>query len=258
MKRFIFLFMLLAGIHFSCRSQDSIPEKKYEGIPYRYFIGNTSFDLPPGHGYYANTWLLGNEERIGLDEHLSVGGGIIAGFVIIGIITPVWVNVKFHQRVTDRFYVSAGGSYTGIFAIGWVEDFTFSYGHFAMASAGFTWGDYDNNFSLNVYKAFPISLFEDEDEEGTAVNGNAWVFNPALKFKISPKTHLVLENFVLTENILSLKEFQPVWLTGIYGIQTAFKKSVWEFGIMGYYQTPFENYSGHFLVLPYLGLKKLI
>jgi hypothetical protein len=67
----------------------------------RYFFAPSAFMLRKGEGYYQNAYILSNSVNYGINDHVTIGGGII--LPIFFYITP-----KIGYSVNDYVHFSAG------------------------------------------------------------------------------------------------------------------------------------------------------
>ncbi|WKN43402.1 hypothetical protein [Tunicatimonas pelagia] len=75
----------------------------------RYFITPSGYNLARGEGYYQNTWVLFNQARVGLTDHVSVGLGLIPLFLFAGAPTPIWITPKVSIPISpDRVNLGIG------------------------------------------------------------------------------------------------------------------------------------------------------
>ncbi|MEM8967653.1 MAG: hypothetical protein AAGE93_14635 [Bacteroidota bacterium] len=76
----------------------------------RYFIAPSGYNLARGEGYYQNTWVLFNQARVGLTDHISVGFGLVPLFLFAGAPTPIWIAPKVSIPISpDRVNLGIGG-----------------------------------------------------------------------------------------------------------------------------------------------------
>ena len=73
-----------------------------------YFFSPNGYGLRKGEGYYQNIWVLMNSFSVGLNDHLSLGAGVIPTF-LFGANTPVWITAKASFPVVkEKFNLGAG------------------------------------------------------------------------------------------------------------------------------------------------------
>jgi hypothetical protein len=151
----------------------------------RYFISPNGYGLKGGEGYYQNIWVMMNSVAIGLNDYISVGGGVIPLFLIAGGPTPLWGTIKVSIPVTkDKFNLGAGVLAGGVIS-GSEFDNSASYGIFYGTA---TFGSRDNNLSLGA---------------GYAFTNESHTSSPIINFdgmiRIGPHGYLISENYLFTD-----------------------------------------------------------
>jgi hypothetical protein len=102
----------------------------------RYFFGPSAIPLKKGEGYFQNAWVLANSFQIGVNDHLSLGGGIV--IPVLFFITP-----KVGYKVADNVHIGGGI----IVASTLSENIPFGVG---AAYGSLTLGSNENNVTLNA------------------------------------------------------------------------------------------------------------
>ena len=75
----------------------------------RYFFSPNGYGLKKGEGYYQNIWVLMNSFAVGVNDYVSIGGGLIPLFLFAGSPTPAWITAKVSIPVVkDQFNLGAG------------------------------------------------------------------------------------------------------------------------------------------------------
>lgn len=210
-------------------------EKAYTYFPSNYFIGNSSFSLPKGQGYYANTLLFFNDFYYGVTDHFSVGAGLVPLFLLGTDFNPIWVKAKLAYPLADKFRISAGVSflYALIFAVPVGEDNLV----FAFPFAGATYGTPHHNVSLNIHYGFLLNDLEN--------NSTTPLFALSTKQQITPRTHFMADLFFNSD---IHKNFNFV---SIVGLQTAFIGLSLDYGLI----IPYLDEQEKLIGIPYVGVK---
>jgi len=236
--------LLMAFGHLQAQAQaDSISsprkavegEKAYTYFPSNYFIGNSSFSLPKGQGYYANTLLFFNDFYYGVTDHFSVGAGFVPFFLLGTDFNPIWVKAKWAYPLADKFRISAGVSflYALIFAVPAGENNLV----FAFPFAGATYGTPHHNVSLNVHYGFLLNDLK---------NGSTTpLFALSTKQQITPRTHFMADLFFNSDI------YDNFNVVGIVGMQTAFIGLSLDYGLM----IPYFEGQEKLIGIPYVGVK---
>jgi len=171
----------------------------------RYFFSPNGYGLKKGEGYYQNIWVLMNSFAVGVNDYVSVGGGLIPAFLFAGASTPVWLTAKVSIPVSkDKFNLGAGvlaGSVLGESDTG----FGIFYG---LATVG----SRDRNLSLGIGYGFA----------GGSVS-NAPMINLSGMCRVGPRSYLLTENYYFGGSegamILMVGARQIIWEAGLdYGL----------------------------------------
>lgn len=144
----------------------------------RTFFAPNGYGLKKGEGYYQNVWVLVNSFAVGINDYVSLGGGLIPTFLFAGSPTPVWLTAKVSVPVSkDKFNLGAG-ALVGTVAGEQDTGFGLFYGIATVGSR-------DANFSLGMGYAV---LAED--------GSSAPMINVSGMLRISPRGYLITENYI--------------------------------------------------------------
>ena len=145
----------------------------------RYFWSPNGYGLKKGEGYYQNIWVIWNQFAYGINDLVSIGGGIIPTF-LFGVPTPVFGTLKFSIPVVHNKFNIAGGAIAG-YVIG--EE---NAGLGIVYGLG-TFGSPDANVTLGLGYGFAAG----EWTQAPVVNINGM-------FRVSRRGYIISENYVLT------------------------------------------------------------
>jgi hypothetical protein len=144
----------------------------------RTFFAPNGYGLKKGEGYYQNVWVLVNSFAVGINDYVSVGGGLIPAFLFAGSPTPLWITAKVSVPVVkDKFNIGAG-ALVGTVAGEPDTGFGIFYGIATVGSR-------DANFSLGMGYAV---LAED--------GSSAPMINISGMLRVSPRGYLITENYI--------------------------------------------------------------
>jgi len=144
----------------------------------RTFFAPNGYGLKKGEGYYQNVWVLVNSFAVGINDYVSLGGGLIPAFLFAGSPTPVWMTAKVSVPVSkDKFNLGAGA------LVGTVVGETDT--GFGLFYGIATVGSRDANFSLGMGYALSV-------EEGTS----APMINFSGMLRVSQRGYLITENYI--------------------------------------------------------------
>jgi len=212
-------------------------EQAFAYFPSNYFVGNSSFSLPKGEGYYANTLLFFNDFYYGVTDHFSVGAGLMPTFLFQSSVFPVWLKAKVAYPLADKFRISGG--FTTLFVFQSERDpLTPGTVVLGFPFVGATYGTAGHNVSANLHWGFLLNDVSNGSSEP--------ILSLATKQQITPRTHFILDAY------LPLVQNEEVFLFAITGLQTAFVGLSLDYGLM------IPLYSGEyyrFVAFPYLGVK---
>lgn len=114
----------------------------------RYFFSPNGYGLKAGEGYYQNVWVMVNSFAVGINDHISIGGGIVPLFFFNGGPTPLWFTAKASIPIKSN-KVSIGGGLLAGTIIGTEEETSFG-----VLYGITTFGSKDNNISLGLGYGF--------------------------------------------------------------------------------------------------------
>ncbi len=190
----------------------------------RYFFSPNGYGLRKGEGYYQNVWVLVNSFAVGVNDFISLGGGLTPTFLFAGAPTPAWITAKVSVPVSrDKFNLGAGvlaGTALGASKTG----FGLFYG---LATAG----SRDRNITLGMGYGFAAN-------SGTS----SPMFNLNGMYRIGPRGYLLTENYLFTSGSSST-------LMLSFGGRTIIKDAGLDYGLV----MPLVQGSGIFAV-PWLGI----
>ncbi len=190
----------------------------------RYFFSPNGYGLKKGEGYYQNIWVLMNSFAVGVNDYISVGGGIIPLFLFEGSPTPVYVTAKVSVPVVkDKFNLGAG-----VLAGTVLGESDTSFGIFYGIA---TLGSRDANISLGAGYGFAGGSLT----KAPIININGML-------RISPRGYLVTENYIFSGESSTM-----VLLS--FGGRTIIKNAGLDYGLV----IPITEGSGFFAV-PWLGI----
>ncbi len=190
----------------------------------RYFFSPNGYGLKKGEGYYQNIWVLMNSFAVGVNDYVSVGGGLIPAFLFAGASTPVWITAKVSIPVSkDKFNLGAGvlaGTVLGESNTG----FGIFYG---LATVG----SRDRNLSLGMGYGFA----------GGSVS-NAPMINLSGMCRVGPRSYLLTENYYFggSEGAMIL----------MFGARQIIREAGLDYGLM----IPAGNGIGSLVAVPWLGI----
>ena len=101
----------------------------------RYFFAPSAIPLKKGEKYYQNALFLVNSFQVGLNDHFSIGGGLVIPFALF--ITP-----KIGYQVSEKVHVGGGI----LFATSLIRGLNFGIG---TAYGSVTYGTKEHNLTLN-------------------------------------------------------------------------------------------------------------
>lgn len=190
----------------------------------RYFYSPNGYGLKTGEGYYQNVWVLVNSFAVGINDYVSIGGGIIPLFLFAGAPTPVYITAKVSIPVVKNKFNLGAGVLAGT-ALGESET------GFGILYGIATVGSKDANVSLGMGYGFVSGAFS----KAPMINVNGMV-------RIGARGYLLTENYILcgsnsTTVILS------------FGGRTIIKGAGLDYGLI----FPASSGDGFFAV-PWLGI----
>ena len=160
----------------------------------RYFWSPNARGMNSGEAYYQNVWLLFNQVAFGVSDNVSFGFGFVPLFLFAGTATPVWATVKVcAPMVEDVLSVGVGGLAGMIVSEDGGESIGLGYGIITL-------GNEKYNASVNV--GYGMLAGEISESPMISISGMA---------KISSKSYIVTENFIIDGDILASFGFRTVF-----------------------------------------------
>jgi len=191
----------------------------------RYFFSPNGYGLKKGEGYYQNIWVLMNSFAVGVNDYVSIGGGIIPFFLFAGSPTPAYITAKASIPVVkDKFNLGAGllaGTVLGEPDTG-----------FGLFYGLATLGSKDKNVTVGMGYAFASN-------SGTS----APMFNLNGMIRVGPKGYLLTENYLFTNGSSSV-------LLLSFGGRTIIKGAGLDYGLV----IPVSSEMDSFVAIPWLGI----
>ena len=120
-------------------------------MAYRYFVGNSGYNLRKGEAYYQNSLLFFNNFDIGITDHFSLGIGLVPLFIFgddIGF-TPIWITPKLSIPLqAEKVNLGIGGLF-GTTLGNEFDNVGFGYGF-----GNVTFGDKNKNLTVGLGYGF--------------------------------------------------------------------------------------------------------
>lgn len=148
--------------------------------PNRYFFGPSAIPLKKGDKYYQNAYFLLNSIQVGLNDHLSVGGGVLVPFALF--LTP-----KIGYRVAPKFHLGGGL----LFATSLIRDLNFGVG---ALYGSMTYGTHEHNLTVN------LGLGAVKENTGLGSSDYTWKFANKPMATLSGMTRISKRVMLMTEN----------------------------------------------------------
>jgi hypothetical protein len=191
----------------------------------RYFFSPNGYGLKKGEGYYQNIWVLINSFAVGINDYVSLGGGVIPTFLFAGAPTPVWITAKVSIPVSkDQFNLGAG-----VLAGSVLGESNTSFGIFYGLA---TVGSRDKNFSMGIGYGF----------SGGSIS-KAPMINLSGMYRVGSRSYLLTENYFFaadSENAMIL----------MVGARQIIKNAGLDYGLV----IPAGSGIGSFVAIPWLGI----
>ena len=191
----------------------------------RYFFSPNGYGLKKGEGYYQNIWVLMNSFAVGVNDYVSLGGGIIPLFLFGGVPTPVYLTAKASIPVVkDKFNLGAG------------------------LLAGTVLGEPDTGFGI----FYGLATVGSRDRNvtagiGYAISSNSETSSPMFNLngmiRVGPKGYLLTENYLFTNGSSSV-------LMLSFGGRTIIKGAGLDYGLI----IPAGSEIDSFVAIPWLGI----
>ena len=163
------------------RKEQIIDGQYWYDNPYatRYFFGPNGYGLRKGEGYYQNAWIFFNQISYGFTKHLTIGVGLVPGFLLGGGATPIWLTPKVSLPLNkDKVNLGVGG----LFATALGSD---GGGSFGVAYGQLTFGPRDRNINIGL---------------GYGYAGDDWADTPTVTlsamYRATKKFALMTENYI--------------------------------------------------------------
>jgi len=190
----------------------------------RYFFSPNGYGLKQGEGYYQNIWVVMNSFAIGVNDYLSLGGGLVPAF-LFGEATPAWVTAKISLPVVrDKLNLGAGvlaGSALGASDTG-----------FGLFYGLATVGSKDKNVTVGMGYGFAA-------DSGTS----SPMFNLNGMIRVGPKGYLLSENYLFVNG-------SSTTLLLSFGGRTIIKGAGLDYGLV----IPASSEMDGFVAIPWLGI----
>jgi hypothetical protein len=160
--------------------------------PSRYFFAPSAIPLKKGEKYYQNALFLVNSFQVGLNDHFSIGGGLVIPFALF--ITP-----KIGYQVSEKVHVGGGI----LFATSLIRGLNFGVG---TGYGSVTYGTKEHNLTLNA------GLGAYNENTGFGRDDYNWKFakNPLFTFsgmtRISNRIMLITENWFFSTTTVNYDE----------------------------------------------------
>lgn len=139
------------------RQEKLISDKTTNGLlwnenkmAYRYFMGNSGYNLRKGEAFYQNAWIFVNNFDIGVSDRFSFGIGMVPLFLFGGLgVTPIWLTPRVSIPIeSDKVNFGIGGLF------GTVLGDEFNDTGFGFGFGNITLGDRNKNLNLGVGYGF--------------------------------------------------------------------------------------------------------
>jgi hypothetical protein len=195
----------------------------------RYFFGPNVYGLKKGEGYYQNTWIFLNQLNYGINDYLSLGGGIMPLFLIAGSPTPVWLTPKLSVPIVqDKFNLGAGMLFIHVLGDG---------SSFGIAYGASTFGNKESNLTLGAGWGF--SGYESN-----------WDWSDRITLMLSGMTRVGKKTYLLTENYyMSLGSGDSFGIIMLGG-RSVQKRLAVDYGLV----LPLGTDMGEFIAIPWLSI----
>jgi hypothetical protein len=148
--------------------------------PTRYFFAPSAIPLKKGDKYYQNAVFLLNSFQVGMNDHFSLGGGVVIPFAFF--ITP-----KIGYQLSKNVHVGGGI----LFATSLIRDLNFGVG---TVYGSFTYGSMEDNITLNA------GLGAVKENTGMGSGDYNWKFANRPMFTLSGMTRISKRAMLITEN----------------------------------------------------------
>lgn len=193
-------------------------------MTYRYFWGNSGYNLKKGEKVYQNTWVLFNHLDMALSDQFTLGVGVMPLFLFAGSGTPLWVSPKIGIPIKkEKIHLGLGGLLGTVISQDFNANFGFVYGNV-------TFGNKNKHLSTGLGYGFADGEF-----------ANRPTVSIAGMIRLSKRGYLITENYFIDAGF---ENFAVLSLGGRY----VGRKVTIDYG--GYY---FTNI-GDLTIIPWLSL----
>ena len=206
--------------------------------PNRYFFGPSAIPLKKGDKYYQNAYFLLNSIQIGLNDHLSVGGGVLVPFALF--LTP-----KIGYQVAPKLHMGGGV----LFATSLIRDLNFGVG---ALYGSMTYGTNEHNVTVN------LGLGAVKENTGLGSSDYTWKFasKPMLTLsgmtRISNRVMLMTENWVFNVTTVNYDDGTGGFVNRVSNYEGIFSAGVRILGRKTAFDVGFLTPTGAQAAIPYL------
>lgn len=206
--------------------------------PNRYFFGPSAIPLKKGDKYYQNAYFLLNSIQIGLNDHLSVGGGVLIPFVLF--LTP-----KIGYQVAPKLHLGGGV----LFATSLIRDLNFGVG---ALYGSMTYGTQEHNLTVN------LGLGAVKENTGLGSSDYTWKFanKPMLTLsgmtRISNRVMLMSENWLFNVTSVNYDDGTGGFVSRVSNYEGIFSAGVRILGRKTAFDVGFLTPTGAQAAIPYL------
>lgn len=206
--------------------------------PNRYFFGPSAIPLKKRDKYYQNVYFLLNSIQIGLNNHLSVGGGVLVPFALF--LTP-----KIGYKVAPKLHLGGGV----LFATSLIRDSIFGVG--ALYGSA-TYGTNEHNVTLN------LGLGAIKENTGMGTSDYRWNFSnkPMMTLsgmtRISNRVMLMTENWIFNVTTVNYDDGTQGFVSRVSNYEGIFSAGVRILGRKSAFDAGFLTPTGAQAAIPYL------
>jgi len=164
-------------------------------MAYRYFMGNSGYNLKKGEAFYQNAWLFVNNFDIGVTDRFSIGIGIIPLFLLGGGPAPVWLTPRLSiPLAADKVNFGIAG------LMGTALGDGFNDVGFGLGFGNVTVGDRNKNLTFGVGYGFVDGAFSERPT-----------------FSISGMVRTGKRGYFISENYIISTEFETIGVLSLGG-----------------------------------------
>ena len=206
--------------------------------PNRYFFGPSAIPLKKGDKYYQNAYFLLNSIQIGLNDHLSVGGGVLIPFALF--LTP-----KIGYQVAPKLHLGGGV----LFATSLIRDLNFGVG---ALYGSMTYGTHEHNLTVN------LGLGAVKENTGLGSSDYTWKFanKPMMTLsgmtRISKRVMLMSENWLFNVTSVNYDDGTGQFVNRVSNYEGIFSAGVRILGRKTAFDVGFLTPTGAQAAIPYL------